>query len=91
MASGLYLCYEDINGFRGYIPPQTPYILRQISNNKYWLETDAVTALINVGSRDGECDHYTEREKIGLVSKEDDALKWLICGDATKFIGANKC
>ena len=90
-----YLCYKDNNGFRGYIPPHTPYIIRQISEAFYWLEADGVTALINVGlipadpDEDPECNRY--QTVIGFVSKETSALKWVMCEDSSQFIGTNNC
>ena len=90
-----YLCYKDVNGFRGYVPPHTPYILRQISETHFWLETDSVTALIEAGEPEEEpeegeeCKHYTE--VLGYVAKEENAMKWLLCEDDSMFIGANNC
>lgn len=87
--SDKFLCYTDSKGFRGYIPPHTPYILRQISNTKYWLESDSVVAIIVTGTPNTECNHYNDF--LGLVSKEEEAIKWLVCGDNSKFIGTNNC
>lgn len=89
MADGVFLCYKDANGYRGYIPPHTPYIIKQISTNKYWLEADAVAAVIVTGPEDD--DGRTYDEVLGFVSKEEKALKWLTHGDNSQFIGANNC
>ena len=87
--SDKFLCYKDNHGFRGYIPPQTPYTLHQISDTKFWLQTESIIALIVVGPANTECNHYNDF--LGLVSKEEEALKWVMCADNSKFIGAKNC
>lgn len=101
MAGTKFLCYRDINGSRGYIPPHTPYIIRQISDTKVWLETDEIMALISVDKTpesgqtqeeaDAECMYHTKEPVLGFVSKEENAIKWVFCEDDSQFIGTFNC
>lgn len=90
MANGKYLCYEDINGLRGYIPPQTSYTVRQINATRFWIESDTISALVDVGVN-ATCDAHVKDCKLGLMSDEKHALEWVVCGKGDQFIGGFKC
>ena len=89
MSKGYYLCYQDSNGFRGIVPPHTPYTLQQITATKFWLETETIAALIITAAVNGDCDQHNG--VLGFVNDQRKALNWLLCDDDTEFIGMNNC
>jgi len=85
MAQGKFLCFKDVNGYRGFIPPGTSYILRHVSSTNYWLEAEGVATLIKVPTPNDDCDNYGE--DIGFVNDESKAMEWVLCDDNSQFIG----
>lgn len=81
-----YLCFKDENDVYGYIPPDTPYTVKRISTTQIQIETGFLSANVDVGSG---CDYSST--VLGFVTKEENAMKWVLCGDNDSFIGKKNC
>jgi hypothetical protein len=65
-----FICWQDINNYRGYIPESSPHTYKQVGSN-YYFEAFGVTAQI------------TTQSNIFIVTKLEQALNWVKTGNDT--------